>query len=400
MKRITLFALSICLVALASARPTWKSLPIVEPEGQRAHTGSHIVPDPTQTRWQRPRFVYNGCAATGRKESKVIVIIYDPVLHSRGGVRLTEYLNANCPVQYSRILANVIRDASWGYINYNIVDIITVDGFTKKVDGFRYDEHTFLAAREKQEWQPAITSYRSVIEENNLMERIQREKIREIWLWGSSGMHWDEFAMRIPNRYARFAPTDNPWFYRPYDIPEEIGHTFWVMGFNYEVGADNMVHSYVHRIESMAALAYGQGIWDTHARRDPWNVFSWLEMDHPGTPSMVGNCHVPPNGQSGYDYNNRRRVLSWADNWSRFPDLRGEPREVSSEEWHFNHHGYMAWILGRIPKFPGYTEHGYNNWWVHIANTDEDLPDYRMQDLTRFRLPEDFPPPRPRPRLQ
>ena len=83
---------------------------------------------------------------------------------------------------------------------------------------------------------------------------IKREKITELWVWGASGMHMDELAMRIPNRYARFGPTDNPWFYRPYDIPEELGRTTWVMGFNYEVGPDNMIHSYVHRIESMAAL--------------------------------------------------------------------------------------------------------------------------------------------------
>ncbi len=42
--------------------------------------------------------------------------------------------------------------------------------------------------------------------------------------------------MYIPHRYARFAPTQNPWFYRPYEIPPECNHTVWVMGFNYECG--------------------------------------------------------------------------------------------------------------------------------------------------------------------
>ena len=387
----------VCVAALvvaghAQSQPAWKKLPIVKPVGEKQMTGSHTVKNPKEQGWKRPPFRYDSKIATGRKEAKVIVINYNPTIRSEGK-KLIDVLKANDPVEYSHILANVVREASWGYINYKIVDYIEVDGFTKKVDGFRYTDESFMEVRKTQKWQPATTSYRSVIEENGLMDRIKKEGITEIWLWGSGGMHWDEFAFMIPNRYARFAPTDNPWFYRPYDIPEEIGHTFWVMGFNYEVGADNMIHSYAHRIESMAALAMADGIWDTKNERDPWNVFSWLETDHKGTPSHVGNCHVPPNGESGYDYNNKRRVMSWADNWTRYPDLTGDARWVSSTEWGNNHFGYMKWLLERVPKFPDATKYGYNNWWVYIANTDENLPEYKMQDLKQFILPKGMPAP-------
>jgi len=387
---------SLALASLGQG-PAWKRLPLVEPSGTKQWTGSYTVENPKAVSWKKPKFRYDPKVATGRKVSKVVVVIYDPTIRSEGK-RLTEVLKANDPVEYSHILANVIREASWGYINYQIVDLIRVDGFSKKVDGFRYTDEKFMEDRKTGNWQPATTSYRAVLEETGLLDRIRKEDIREVWLWGAGGMAWDEFAMYIPNRYARFAPTDNPWFYRPYDIPPEIGRTFWVMGFNYEVGADNMIHSYVHRIESMAALAYADGIWETFGERDPWNVFSWLELDHPGTPSMVGNCHVPPNGQSGYDYNNPRRVPSWADNWANFPDLRGKPRIVSSAEWGNNQFGYMKWILERVPKFPGFTRYGYNNWWVPIANTDEDLPDLKLPNRGEFVLPEGFPPPMPKPK--
>src|SRR5258708_22603641 len=59
--------------------------------------------------------------------------------------------------------------------------------------------------------------------------------------------------------------------------------SFWVMGFNYEVGPDNMVHSYSHRVESQCALAFGDGVWDPKTRRDPWNVFTCLELDRKST---------------------------------------------------------------------------------------------------------------------
>jgi hypothetical protein len=68
-------------------------------------------------------------------------------------------------------------------------------------------------------------------------------------------------------------------------------------------------------------------------------------------------------------------VLSYADNWLRYPDLTGEPRLIGSDEWDHSQYGYLVWWLSHIPKAPGSTRWGYNNWWVYIANVDEDLPD-------------------------
>lgn len=401
MKR--LIVLLVCTTAAYAAPAEWRKLPKVEPAGQKVMTSSYTVRDRAEQKWTRPPFKYNEQAATGRKHAKVIVLIYNPTVPTPDGgeAKLLDYVKGGDPVEYSYILANVIREASWGYINYEIADIIEVDGFARKVDGFLYTGESFMKAREKGEWQPATSSYRGFFEDNGLMERFKADPaLTEVWVWGAGGMHWDEFAGYIPNRYARFGPTDNPWFYRPYDIPEDFDRTIWVMGFNYEVGPDNMIHSYTHRIESMAALALADGVWETFGERDPWNVFSWLELDHAGTPSHVGNCHVPPNGQGGYDYNNARRTLSWADNWANYPDVSGKPRLVSAKEWGNNQFGYQKWILERIPKFPGATKYGYNNWWVYIANTDEELPDLKLPDPTKFVLPEDMPPPGPKPAPQ
>jgi len=374
--------------ALATAEPAWKSLPVVAPTGEKAHTGSYVVTDRASVAWTRPPFTPDARVSTGRKAAKVVVVVYDPILEREGGKRMTEFLGANDPVEYSHILANVIREASWGYVNYEIVDAIRVDGFPVKTDGFRYTDESFLEVRKTQNWQPATISYKKMLEENGLVERCKKEGITEIWLWGCGGMHFDEFAMMIPNRTARFGPTDNPWLYRPYDIPEDLGRTTWVMGFNYEVGADNMIHSYTHRVESMGALAIADGVWDPKSSRsDPWNVFTRLEMERKGEPSQVGNCHVPPNGEQGYDYDNKRRVMCLADNWARYPDVRGPARLVSSAEWGNNQFGYQKWILERVPKFPGATEHGYNNWWVYVANTDEDLPELATPEATRFVMP-------------
>jgi hypothetical protein len=383
------------IVAASAAAALAQSEPPARPigaQGHLAHTGAYVLHKGQPRQWTQPAFTYDAKVATGRKAAKVVVLVYDPVLEDHGGVRLTQHVKAADPVHYSRILVDVIRQASWGYVNYEIVDVITVDGYPKKVDGFVYTDGTFLAAREKQEWQPAPSSYAAILDDNGLVERARKEGITEVWLWGASGFHFDEFAGFVKDRYTRFGPTDNEWLYRPYDIPgDRLGRTFWVMGFNYEVGADNMIHSYTHRVESQAALAFGAGIWDPKTRRDPWNVFSLLETDFPGVPSMVGNCHVPPNGQQGYDYGNARTVASWADNWARYPDLRGAPRGVSREDWGNTQFGYQKWILERLPKGPGHTEWGYDNWWVYVANVDGDLPEWEAPRSRELLLPQGYP---------
>jgi hypothetical protein len=383
-------ALLALVVSVGASWPGGAEEPVAQrpSRAHRAHTGSLVHDDPAAAGWVGPAFRYEVTAAAGPKLSRVLVLWYDPVLESEGGKRLSETLAATDPEEASRILADVVRQASWGYVNHEVVEVLRVDGYPRKVDGFRYDDASYLEARRRKEWHPAPASYRAMMEENGLVERFRSGELRELWVWGADGFHIDEFAGFIPGRDERYPPTDNPWLYRPYDIPPELGRTVWVMGFNVEVGPDNAVHSYCHRVESMAALAYGGGRWDAKRLRDPWNLFSRPEMDVPGRPAHAGNCHAPPNAEGGYDYGNRRRVATYAWDWWRYPDLSGaEPRPITSQAWGGNQFGYLKWWLERLPKGSGATERGYNNWWVHVANTDLDLPAVDGVDGSRWRMP-------------
>ena len=169
-------------------------------------------------------------------------------------------------------------------MNYEIVDFVELDVYPEKVDGFVYDDESFLAVRDgTPSHDPDRSHYGKILESVSVVERIRAGEVHEVWLWGGTYYGFDELAMYIPKRYARFAPTDNPWFYRPYDIPEEVGRTVWVMGFNYEVGADNMIHSYTHRVESILALQVAEGRWDKALRnRDPWNTYFEHHVRPPG----------------------------------------------------------------------------------------------------------------------
>lgn len=356
-------------------------------QGQLAMTGSYVTEEGQTPKWTKPPFAYDAKVATGRKVAKVAVVIYDPKLPS--GETLTQHVKGADPVQYSHILIDVIGK------------LRGVTSTTRSSIGSRsmVSRRRSTASGTRRELPRGAREERMAGGDVELrwgaaqgeVDRIAKEGITEVWLWGASGMHFDEFAGWLKGRYQRFAPTDNPWFYRPYDIPgEQLGRTFWVMGFNYEVGADNMIHSYSHRVESQCALAFADGVWSPKTQRDPWNVFSLLEVDIPGSPSMVGNCHVPPNGKEGYDYGNQRKVLSWADRWSRYPDLRGQPREVSRETGATRSLATRSGSSSTCRRGLGTRSTGTTNWWVYIANVDGDLPDWTPPQGP-FRLPEGMP---------
>jgi len=392
-KLILLFivlASSIVTFAQQRTEPVWKSLPIAKPVGHEDENIKCYLSSLEDSKWKQPPFVYNQDVAVRPVKSKVIVVVFNPVLHSKGNTKLIDYLKAHDPKKYSKILADVVNRASNGYVNYDIVDYIETDEIPVKTDGFQYTPDSLLKAREASSYRkPDRSNYRKIFEDNKLIEKCKKENISEIWLWGAGGMGFDELAMYIPNRYARFAPTENPWFYRPYEIPPEIGHTVWVMGFNYEVGVGNMIHSYNHRVESIIALVFAHGIWDKKlAGKDPFNTFTVLNMDFPDRPSQVGNTHVPPNGKFGYDYTPKGSVMTYADAWpTHYPDMKDcRAREFDSSEYGNTQAGYQEWFMFHIPSRPGYTKWGYNNWWVYIANTDENLPfmkseDYHVQDF-------------------
>lgn len=212
-----------------STTPAWRSLPEQQPWGERAATGSNIVSAGERQHWKRPPFAYNAAAATGRKQAKVVVLIYDPVMKTQNGKRLGEWLGGTDPQEASRILADVVCEASWGYINYDIVEILRLDRFPPRLDGTRYDEASYLAARDARTWHPASASYRKAFEEYGLIERFRNEGITELWLWGADGFHIDEGFSEYGynNWWLAIANTDEelselaPWNAKQVHVPRD-----------------------------------------------------------------------------------------------------------------------------------------------------------------------------------
>lgn len=303
---------------------------------------------------------------------RVLVINFDPTLTN--GMRLSRHLKWNDPRPMTTNLMRYLRECSGGYAQYELAEWVDVNAFPQKRDGFRYNEQTFLEMWKdrKKAHRPDGVSYAAIFREHKLVERIKKDDLREIWVWGAPYFGTDEYAMKIPGDQV-FYPTDNPWFYRPYDIPD-CGRTVWVMGFNYEVGEDNALHSYGHRVEGILSLTVGRGIWDGHAgETNAWSRFTRHSKQFPDD-AQVGNVHYAPNSKSDYDYGRTNLVLSGADDWFDYPNLTGAKKLVSCDTWGKPHHlNFMKWWLGHLPKNSGVTAGFYNNWWRYAVDYDRSV---------------------------
>lgn len=304
---------------------------------------------------------------------KVVVLNFDPLLRGKGGVRLTKYMKWEDPHALTPRIVRVLNEVSDGFANYEIVDFLDIDAFPAKRDGFRYDETSYLEmwADRNKAHQPDAISYARIFEEYRLADRVRHQGVREVWIWGAPYFGADEYAMKIPGDQI-FYPTENPWFYRPYDIPD-CGRTVWVMGWNYERGAAEAIHSYGHRCEGILSLTVGRGVWDCKkAPGNIWNHFTKQSVDFPDD-AQVGNVHGGPNAEEGYDYAQKKLVLSGADDWLNYPRLTGARKPVNCESWggpdyHLN---YIKWWLRHLPHARGTSDGFYDNWWQYVANYDE-----------------------------
>src|SRR5687768_6052483 len=75
---------------------------------------------------------------------KTLVIVYDPVVDSASGKKLSQYMNWNQVEDLAKGFMSDILQVSGGLARYQIMQRIDVDGFPAKVDGYSYDAQTYL----------------------------------------------------------------------------------------------------------------------------------------------------------------------------------------------------------------------------------------------------------------
>ena len=291
---------------------------------------------------------------------QVLVLNFDPLLHFKRDKRLHEVCHWNDPRALTDGYIADLAECSGGYVRYRIVEWQDVDTYPVKKDGFRYTDRSYPRCLEgRQQWhQPDAVNHRAILRDFGVPERIERDEIDEVWLWGFPYAGFWESTMAGRGAYFCNSP--------PIEGIRTSG-IFVVMGFNYERGVGEMLESFGHRVESILRRVYGS--WEsqeTHA----WNRFTLYHEIAPGG-AGCGNVHFAPNSERDYDWGNRRVVWSTCDDWLNYPNLTGQRRPVNCEEWGGGDiRAHHRWWLRHLPRAPGRTEGKLNNWWAYVADPD------------------------------
>ncbi len=288
---------------------------------------------------------------------KVLVLVYDPAVLAEGGRRLSEVMAWNNPQSLMQAYINDLRAASGGYANYQVVEVKTLDHLPVKQDGFNYEVDGFLASLRANAGfhQPDEADYERILRDENIHIRVRSREIDEVWLFGPPYAGFYESRLVGP---GAFFCNSEPI------LTSEPGRRYVVMGFNYQRGVGEMLESFGHRAEFCMQRVYRRQVGADNL----WERFIRHEKSHPGK-AEVGTIHYAPNSEHDYDWGNQRLVWSGCDNWLRFPDLGGAPRQVSSRDWGSGdirlHH---LWWLERLPRVNGQINRILANWWEYVLD--------------------------------
>lgn len=286
---------------------------------------------------------------------RVLCIIHNPKVPSQGGRKLADVSGWQNPDRLAQQYIADVQDASYGYVRYAIGERIEVDGCPVKADGFVYTADDYV-----RHWfarggwhQPDGVDYGRILSEFDIINRINDNRIDEVWLFGFPYAGYYESIMVGPGAF---------WCNAPPLENRQARRRFVIMGFNYERGVGEMLENLGHRAESIMQYVYrGQ-----RGQANLWERFTRYDKTHPGQ-AECGNVHFAPNSLRDYDWGNPRSVPSRCDTWLHFPDLSGAPRSVNCREWgNGDIRQHHLWWLRHLPHVTGATNDISHNWWEYI----------------------------------
>jgi hypothetical protein len=291
--------------------------------------------------------------------SRVLVIVYDPVAEPSSGKKLSQYLGWNRTDDLLSGFMSDIEQNSHGMARYQVVERIDVDEFPAKVDGFRYSPQAFLDVIRKAAppRMPQEVDYHAIIDQFNLLNRVARNEVDEVWVFGFPHAGFYESIMAGPGAFWCNAPA--------LKNTEASGRRFIIMGFSYERGVGEMLESFGHRVESIMEKTFSR----LSGEANLWRRFICYDKSAPGK-AAVGNIHFAPNSERDYDWNNPSTVKSECYDWLlNFPDFQGDIRDVTARDWGGGDiRAHHTWWLKHIPHAAGRQNGVHNNWWQYMIN--------------------------------
>jgi len=176
-------------------------------------------------------------------------------------------------------------------LKYRVVEKLVVPEFPFLVDGSQYTETTFIgvladdsSALRDADGRYLFADYDRIIQQFDLIQRVEGEQIDEVWMFG--GPYFGFYESRMVGKGAFWC--NGPGI-------EKDCRRFVIMGFNYERDVKEMVHDYGHRAENILAKHFGSetllsGLYRLKPALAPANAYEQFLLD-------VGTVHREPGGE-------------------------------------------------------------------------------------------------------
>jgi hypothetical protein len=293
---------------------------------------------------------------------KVFSIVFNPIIESTGNKRLTEVKNWNSPSDLNQQYVKDVKEASNDFVNYQIVRQVEIDDFPQLLDGFDYNDQSYLAClqNEKNCHQPTEVDYKKILQDQQACEKLNSGEIDEVWLWGGPWFGYYESRLAGPNAF---------WYNSPPLAGTNCQKLLPIMGFNYERGVAEMLEDLGHRTE--AALTHVFGSWHVDQSNHDWDRFTHNRGQTPRVNYFqCGNVHFAPNSLSDYDWSRLDYVYSNCDDWFNYPNLSGSSAaaRINCAAWNCDAREHKKWWLNHLPRAKGASEGVFNNWWRYVVD--------------------------------
>ena len=295
---------------------------------------------------------------------RVLLYVFDPIMENLGGQRLHAAYGWQDPVTLTQQVVSDLTTSSHGLLQYEVVETVIADVHPYFTDGFQHTDSSFVTAWNNHDFHSAAHfDYPRLVSDNGIAARIDSGDLDEVWVYAPPIAGLWESTMAGAGAYWINGPTQN--------VPTQ--RAFPIMGWNYERGVGEAIHSYGHRAESTMDHMYGH---QQPNLNNNWNKFTFQDRYQPGM-GGVGNVHFPVNATSDYDYFNLNWVTSNADDWYNYPNFQGTTRQFSALEWSPQNprdpqREYLNWWYAHMPHFASRgTDYYLANWWRYLADLDQ-----------------------------
>lgn len=292
-------------------------------------------------------------------QSKVLVIVYDPIMDAASGITLSQQQKWYRPSDLVTGFMADLLQFSGGMARYQIAQRIDLNEFPAKTDGFRYTPQSYMAVLNGSAAPhlPQEADYNAILSKHNILQRVAKNEIDEVWIFGFPHAGFYESIMGGPSAFwCNASPLKNT---------DASKRRFVVMGFSFERNVGEMHEAYGHRAESIMEKTFSKLTGDANL----WKRFTQYDKTSPGK-AACGNIHFAPNSQNDYDWNNPTPVKSECYDWQlNFPNFKGDVRAVTSSEWGGGEiRAHHTWWFNHFPRVAGRKNGIHNNWWQYVAN--------------------------------